>query len=274
MRRCPPRFPSSLLVCLALASGLILAAPAAQAQQRNVDLELVIAVDCSYSVDLGEFELQAGGIAQAFRSQEVIDAILQGAHGAIAVTVLQWSSQLSQEVAIPWTVVESRESAFALSVAIESMPRLTADGATSISAAIAASLRLFELSPVRGLRRVIDVSGDGRNNNGPALRAARDTAVARGVTLNGLAILNEIKTLHYYFEQQMIGGTGAFVEIANRYADYPQAMARKLVKEIVSFPISHKPPDRPAARRLAGLQPPVRITPDSGGAPAGAPWAR
>ena len=211
----------------------------------------MIAVDCSYSVDAGEFELQARGIALAFRTQEVLDAILQGAHGAIAVTVLQWSSQLSQEVAVPWTVVDSRESAFALSVAIEGMPRLTADGATSISAAIAAGIRLFELSPTRGLRRTIDVSGDGRNNNGPALRVARDTAVSRGITLNGLAILNEVQTLHLYFEQQMIGGTGAFVEVANRYSDYPEAMARKLVKEITFFPVSELP-SAPGERRLAG----------------------
>ena len=198
--------------------------------------------------------------------EEVVDAILQGGHGAIAVTVLQWSSQLSQEVAVPWTLIDSRESAVALSLAIESMPRLTADGATSISAAVAASIRLFDLSPVRGLRRVIDVSGDGRNNNGPALRAARDTAVGRGITINGLAILNEVQTLHLYFEQQMIGGTGAFVEVANRYADYPQAMARKLVKEIILLPVSKAPGGDDPGRRLAAVQPPVRSTPASAGA--------
>ena len=227
-----------------------------------MDLELVLAVDCSYSVDAGEFELQARGIALAFRTREVLDAILQGAHGAIAVTVLQWSSQLSQEVAIPWTVIDSQESAFALSVAIEAMPRLTADGATSISAAIAAGIRLFELAPTKGVRRAIDISGDGRNNNGPALRVARDTAVSRGITLNGLAILNEVQTLHLYFEQQMIGGTGAFVEVANRYTDYPEAMARKLVKEITFFPISELP-RAPAERRLAGAQPPLSSAPEA-----------
>ena len=236
-----------------------------------MDLELVIAIDCSYSVDEGEFELQAGGIGAAFRTEEVIDAILQGGHGAIAVTVLQWSSQLSQEVAIPWTLIDSRESVIALSVAIESMPRLTADGGTSISAAIAAAIRLFDHSPVQGVRRTIDVSGDGRNNNGPALRVARDTAVGRGITINGLAILNEVQTLHLYFRQQMIGGTGAFVETANRYSDYPEAMARKLVKEITTLPISEAPRQDAPRSRLAELQPPqpswVRTAPPSAGAP-------
>lgn len=269
MRRRPPQTVFTKLLPPLFAAWLLIA-PAALAQNlvqgRQVDLELILAVDCSYSVDQGEFELQAGGIAQAFRTQEVVDAILQGGHGAIAVTVLQWSSQLSQEVAVPWTLIDSRESAVALSLAIESMPRLTADGATSISAAVAASIRLFDLSPVRGLRRVIDVSGDGRNNNGPALRAARDTAVGRGITINGLAILNEVQTLHLYFEQQMIGGTGAFVEVANRYADYPQAMARKLVKEIILLPVSKAPGGDDPGRRLAAVQPPVRSTPASAGA--------
>jgi hypothetical protein len=257
--RRPPPHRRKLFAAFAAAACLFFV-PAA-AQERAVDLELVIAVDCSYSVDAGEFELQSKGIALAFRTQEVLDAIFQGAHGAIAVTVLQWSSQLSQEVAIPWTVVDSKESAFALSVAIESMPRLTADGATSISAAIAAGIRLFDLAPTQGVRRAIDVSGDGRNNNGPGLRAARDTAVSRGITVNGLAILNEVQTLHLYFEQQLIGGTGAFVEVANRYADYPQAMARKLVKEITFFPVSEAPRE-PAERRHAEAQPPVLTTPD------------
>ncbi|MEX1306384.1 MAG: DUF1194 domain-containing protein [Rhodovibrionaceae bacterium] len=271
MRRSPRPILTKTLACLGLCLWLT---PPVLAQGRQVDLELVIAVDCSYSVDLGEFELQAGGIGQAFRTQEVVDAILQGAHGAIAVTVLQWSSQLSQEVAIPWTVVDSRQSAVALSLAIESMPRLTADGATSISAAVAASLRLFERSPVRALRRVIDVSGDGRNNNGPALRAARDTAVGRGITINGLAILNEVPTLHKYFELQLIGGTGAFVEIANRYSDYPEAMARKLVKEITYFPVSRHRPEEPLESRFAAAQPPVRMTPDSGVSSEGAVFSR
>lgn len=260
MRR-PPRkcrfLPAALAVGLWL--GLV---PGAEAQDHRVDLELVLAVDCSYSVDQDEFTLQARGIALAFRTSEVIDAILQGTHGAILVSVLQWSSQVSQEVVVPWTVVDSEESALALSVAIETMPRLTAEGATSLSGAVAAGIRLFDHVPMQGLRRVIDVSGDGRNNNGPALRAARNAAVSQGITVNGLAILNEVQTLHHYFREQLIGGTGAFVEVANRYADYAEAMKRKLVKEITFFPIAENR-RAPADRNLAGTQPPAGTMPDS-----------
>lgn len=202
------------------------------AQLRAVDLNLVIAVDCSYSVDTVEFDLQRHGIADAFRDPEVQSAIAGGQHGAIAVSILQWSSRRSQIVAIPWMVVSDAASANALASAAVSMPRETIEGATSIAAAIDAASQLIAESPYPASRYVIDVQADGTNNNGPVVDDARDRALAQGITINGLTIINEISWLHFYFRNHVIGGPGAFVEIANDYKAYGRAIKRKLLREI------------------------------------------
>lgn len=209
--------------------------------QVSVDVELVLAIDCSYSVDLEEFSLQVLGLSDAFRSPEVIRAITDGRFGRIGVSVLQWSSYESQQLAIPWILVDGPDSALALSARIAEMPRLTAEGATSISSAIDASLAALDMSPFSSIRRVIDISGDGRNNSGAPLAHARARALDRNVTINGLAILNDVPTLDYYYKQQLIGGAAAFVLKANDYEDYIKAIRLKLLKEIRSFPVSDKP---------------------------------
>jgi hypothetical protein len=218
---------------------LAIAAPARQAAaQVPVDLELVLAIDCSYSVDSEEFALQVFGLSDAFRSPEVVTAIRNGRFQRIGVSVVQWSSFQSQELAVPWTLVEDSESAAALSARIEQMPRLTAEGATSISGAIDAAMDAFALSPFSSFRRVIDISGDGRNNSGPPLDLSRARAFAQNITINALAILIDIPTLDLYYREKLIGGPAAFVIKANDYEDYVKAIRLKLLKEIRSFPVS------------------------------------
>ncbi|MCH8035718.1 MAG: DUF1194 domain-containing protein [Proteobacteria bacterium] len=199
---------------------------------RQVDLELVLAIDCSYSVDAREFELQKIGLAQAFRNPGVLAAIQAGKHKTIAVSVVEWSKPGVQEVVVPWTLVRDGAGAEALAARIEAVPRLTAEGATSISSMIRFGIAYLAANPISGARRVIDISADGRNNAGRKIAAAGALARAYGVTVNGLAILNEIPTLHFYFEQQVISGPDAFVMEANDYEDYAVAILRKLIREI------------------------------------------
>jgi hypothetical protein len=203
-----------------------------------VDLTLVLAIDCSYSVDTREFALQIEGMAQAFRDPEVIQAIADGPLGRIAVSVVQWSDASHQAIAVPWTVVIGKGDAYGLAERLSTLPRLLADGGTSITAMIKFGARLLEESPVAGQRQVIDIAADGRNNNGGYPKAVRDDVADRGVTINGLAILNEVATLDRYFEQNVIVGPGSFVIVANDYAAYATAIKRKLLREILGPTLS------------------------------------
>ena len=207
-------------------------APGARAQQMAVDIELVLAIDCSYSVNSGEFDLQRQGLAQAFESAKVLRAIQGGPRGVIAVIVVQWSSQESQVVAVPWTLVYDAASARRIAQAIRSAPRLTADGATSISAMIEMGIALFAANGIAGDRQVIDISADGSNNNGRPMPLLRLYAEINKVTINGLAIIDERPELESYFEYRVITGPGAFVITANDYAAYGDAITRKLLREI------------------------------------------
>lgn len=203
-----------------------------------VDLTLVLAIDCSYSVDTREFALQIEGMAQAFRDPEVIKAIADGPLGRIAVSVVQWSDSSHQAIAVPWTVVIGQDDAYGLAQRLSALPRLLADGGTSITAMIRFGARLLESSPVLGQRQVIDIAADGRNNNGGYPKAVRDDVAERGITINGLAILNEVPTLDRYFEQNVIVGPGSFVIVANDYAAYATAIKRKLLREIIGPTLS------------------------------------
>jgi len=209
-------------------------------QELPVDLELILAVDCSYSVDAAEFRLQLDGLAEAFRRPETIEAILGGPEQRIAVTVIEWSGANSQVTVVPWTLIGDRGQAEALARRIEQAPRLTADGATSISGAILNGIERFKNNGYSALRRVIDVSTDGRNNTGPVMPIARAAANRAGVTVNGLTILTEHPTLHFYFEQRVIVGPGAFVEIANDYRAYNEAIQRKLLREIEAMQFAER----------------------------------
>ena len=227
-----------------LALAILLAAPAGQAQ-TPVDLALVLALDSSASVDESEFALQRDGLAQAFRDPEVIKAIESGPFKRIAVTVVEWAGHAEQTVDIPWTLVDGGDGALVLADRIDGLERRILTGATSIAGALTFANSLLMSTPYDSARLVIDLSGDGRNNQGPPVETVRHDVVAQGVTINGLAIVNEHPTLNYYFEDRVIGGTAAFVEVANDYADYPRAIRRKLIREIRTMNISVPRTDAP-----------------------------
>lgn len=214
---------------LALASR----APHAEAQDTRVDIALVLAFDCSYSVDAREYDLQRRGIAKAFLDAEIVTALQAGPNGRIAVTVVQWSADDIQTVAVPWRIVDGPVAAAELADRIGRMPRLAPPGSTSISAAILYSAGLLARTPFAADKRVIDVATDGINNLGPWLKDARDAALARGITINGLAIEDEVDYLRHYLRNRMIGGPGAFVEIADDYDDFERAIRIKLLREIL-----------------------------------------
>ncbi len=205
--------------------------PAAQTSYP-VDVELVLAIDCSYSVDAGEFALQKIGLAAAFRHPAVVAAIEAGPRGAIGVAVVQWSGATSQVTVVPWTLVTDAASAAALAANIEAAPRMTQEGATSISAMVAYGIGLIEANRLAGARRVIDISADGRNNTGHRIRTVAPLAAIAKVTVNGLAILNEVPTLRFYFEKYVIAGADTFAMEADDYDHYAAAILRKLIREI------------------------------------------
>lgn len=198
----------------------------------EVDLILVLAVDCSYSVDAREFRLQMDGIGQAFQTRDVHRAIESGPLGRIAVTVFQWSDAENQALSTPWTIIDGPASANAFAQKIFSIQRQLAEGGTAIGAALQFAAAAATAAPFTALRRVIDISSDGRNNRGEIVEVARDEVVARGITINGLAILNEWPTLDHYFRNSIIGGPYHFVLPANDYDAYREAIYRKLLKEI------------------------------------------
>lgn len=219
------------LAGLALSFCLLLPLPAGRADDYDVDLALVLAIDCSFSVDSHEFAVQMRGLGLAFRSAAVKKAIAQGARQRIAVTAVQWSDDRNQKVVVPWTVISGDADADELGQIFMHTPRQLTEGGTSVSTALTFAAALFGTAP-SGERRVIDVSTDGRNNSGPPVPPVRDHVVAQGITINGLTILNEWPTLNTYFESNVAGGPGHFVIPANDYDAYSEAILRKLVREI------------------------------------------
>jgi hypothetical protein len=214
----------------ALLSLVFVSEPMAQSEQH--DLALVLAIDCSFSVDHGEFRLQMEGLGKALQHPSVIAAIKQGPNQRIAILAMQWSDNDNQKVVLPWTSISSTEEAIGVGQALQATPRQLAEGGTSIGNALSAANAALASAPSAD-RKVIDVSTDGRNNMGPALGPVRDQIVLGGVTINALAITNEVPTLHIYAEKQIAGGDGNFVIKANRYEEYGAAILKKLVKEIM-----------------------------------------
>jgi hypothetical protein len=215
-----------------IALGIISSRPGAA--QTAVDLELVLAVDASGSVDQTRFELQKRGYVAAFRHSRVLQAISSGGKSAIAVTMMQWTGPSMQVDVTPWSRIGDEASAAAFATAIERAPRRLFGGGTSISGAIDYAMTLFPRSPFRGARRVIDVSGDGSNNRGRPVPLARDEAVAAGVGINGLPILAIEPDLEDYYRDNVIGGPGAFVIAAQSYDAFADAILKKLVTEIAA----------------------------------------
>jgi hypothetical protein len=197
-----------------------------------VDLALVLAVDCSSSVDEGDFRLQMDGIAAALRNPPLFDAIAAGRFKQIAVALLQWSSRKSQFVAIDWRVLKSQGDLEAVAREAERAKRNWQPGGTGLAAAITFSIALLETLPLLATRRVIDVSGDGEDNDGGNAGEARDEALARGITINGLPILNGTQGLEAYYSAQVIGGADSFLMPTANLFSFRDAMTRKLLREV------------------------------------------
>ncbi|MEP9368110.1 DUF1194 domain-containing protein [Xanthobacter sp. VNH20] len=217
----------------------LLAAPPLAAADLPVDVQLVLAVDVSFSMDPEEQALQREGYAAALISPEFLDALRLGPNGRIVVTYVEWAGEHEQRVVLPWQVIDGPESARTVSEAIRAAP-LRRVYRTSISGGLYFSADLFKNSGFRPLRKVIDVSGDGVNNQGAPVERARDEVVARGITINGLPLLLkrasnsllDIADLDLYYEDCVIGGPGAFVIPVREQAEFARAIKTKLVLEV------------------------------------------
>jgi len=248
-----------------LAAGLLaalLAPPAPARAEMPVDLELVLAVDVSGSIDNQEATLQRDGYVTALSHPKVIAAIQAGMFGRIAVTYVEWAGVNFQNTIVPWRVIHDAKSAKSFAAELADAI-FTRERYTSISGGIQYAMPLFDNNGYEGARRVIDVSGDGPNNRGIYVEAARDAALARGIIINGLPILNDrfdgfggqnLHDLDLYFEKCVVGGPGSFVVAAKDFGDFAQAIVKKLILEIADL----GPPPRviPAAERIA---PPCNI---------------
>jgi hypothetical protein len=222
-------------VLLAFA-GVLIRGDGRADQPTPVDLQLVLAVDSSGSIDADEFRLQMQGLSAAFRNPEILNAIKHGAIGAIAVTLIEWASVDQQHQSVTWTMISDEESMALFADQLAVTPRFIPGGSTSVSEALSYSGRLFATSGFASERHVIDVSGDGSNNSGMPPEGVRDRLVATGVVINGLAILNDEPNLKDYYAASVIGGPGCFVLVADSYRSFADAILHKLVQEIVTLP--------------------------------------
>jgi len=250
----------------ALAAGGVagLAAPGARVADMPgkatggmaVDAEIVFAVDVSYSMDPDEQALQREGYVQALTSREFLDALKNGMHGRIGVTYVEWAGVFDQKTIMPWRLIDGPAAAARVADEIAQAPYRRAYR-TSISGALMYAAPLFENNGYQGIRRIIDVSGDGTNNQGPPVTGLRDDVLAKGITINGLPIMlkrpnpsmMDIPDLDIYYEDCVIGGPGAFVVPIKERDQFKAATRTKLVLE------------------MAGVTPERRVVPASAAAP-------
>ena len=260
----------AVLVAGAMAGGDVagIAAPYPSDQRQltqkdaappSVDVELILAVDVSYSMDMDELAIQREGYAQAIISKEFLQALKAGPTGKIAVTYFEWAASSDQKIIIPWRVIDGPETADAVANEIMKTPIRRASR-TSISGAIYFAMPLFDENPYHGLRRVIDISGDGPNNNGAPVTGARDAALQKGITINGLPIMvkepsystMDIDNLDFYYEDCVIGGPGSFVVSIKDRDKFKEAIRTKLLLEVAGrtperkiVPVAEKEPRVP-----------------------------
>src|SRR5262245_5379572 len=230
-----------MLAVLAATAAFVVTAIAAE----PVDLLLVLASDVSRSVDAAKFKLQRDGYVAAISNPRVIEAIRSGPHGRIAVCFIEWSGIGAQKVVIDWTLIDGMKAAQDFTSQLDEAQRSFADR-TSISGGIDFAMAQFERAPIQSTRRTIDVSGDGTNNSGRDVTAARDDAVAQGVTINGLVILSEQPLswnadhtnppggLEAYYRNNVIGGPNSFVMVAENFNSFGQAILNKLIAEVAA----------------------------------------
>src|ERR1700687_6177342 len=254
----------AVLVAGAMAGGVAAPSSAGQPGHRladkeatpSVDVELALAVDVSYSMDMDELAIQREGYAQAIVSKEFLQALKAGPTGKIAITYFEWAASSDQKIIIPWRVIDGPETADAVASEIMKTPIRRASR-TSISGAINFAMPLFDENPYHGLRRVIDISGDGPNNNGAPVTGARDAALAKGITINGLPIMvkepsystMDIDNLDFYYEDCVIGGPGSFVVSIKDRDKFKEAIRTKLLLEVADrtperrmVPVAEKEP--------------------------------
>ena len=224
----------------------------------TVDVELVLAVDVSYSMDMDELALQREGYAQAIVSKEFLQALKNGPNGKILVTYFEWAASTDQKIIIPWRLIDGPETADAVANEIIKTPVRRASR-TTLSGAINFAMPLFDENPPRGIRRGIDISGDGPNNNGAPVVVARDAALEKGVIINGLPIMvkepsystMDIDNLDLYYEDCVIGGPGSFVVTIKERDKFKEAIRTKLLLEVAG-----RTPERPVVP-AAGREPRV-----------------
>ena len=250
--------PLSFLFFVGFLAALTAPNQAQTAEGMKVDLELLLGVDVSGSVDELEAELQRAGYIAAFRDPTIHRVIAGGRQGRIAVSYVEWAGGFYKRVIADWTVIDGAETAEAFaehleSVSIERGPR------TSISGIIDYAVPRFAENAYNGFRRVLDISGDGPNNNGRGVKEARDEAVAAGITINGLPIVNDrpsrwgrppMRNLDLYYKACVIGGFGSFYVVAEGFESFAQAIRKKLILEIAGV--------TPGEPKLRAAPPPLR----------------
>jgi Protein of unknown function (DUF1194) len=241
--------------------------PAGKAENTNVDVELAIAVDVSYSMDPDEQALQREGYVTALTSPEFLNAVRSGMHGRVAVTYFEWAGVADQKVIMPWRLIDGPATAKAVADEIGAAPYRRAYR-TSISGALLFAAPLFERSGYRGIRRVIDVSGDGSNNQGPPVAIVRDEVLTKGMTINGLPIMLkpvmpgslDLDDLDVYYEDCVIGGPGAFVVPIKEREQFKEATRTKLVLEIAGLKPERSPADAPSIMPASAESPRISCT--------------
>ncbi|WP_245414139.1 DUF1194 domain-containing protein [Nitratireductor sp. StC3] len=222
-----------------------------------VDVELVLAVDVSLSMSPSELDIQREGYVAALVHEQVLAAIRSGLHGKIAVTYFEWAGETSQRLVVPWTRIASRADAEAFVALLTATPARSARR-TSISSGLLFAESLFENNGFRGMKRVIDVSGDGPNNQGPPVDEARDGLVARGIVVNGLPLMTnsgmttrfDLPDLDRYYAHCVIGGPGSFVIPVTEWSHFPETIRRKLVLELAGRPPNRTRPSSDRAARV------------------------
>ena len=242
--------------CMALFSAL-LALPSRAGAPIHVDVELVLAVDISYSMDFDELALQREGYITALTSAEFVNALRGGGHGKIALIYVEWAGTHEQTVVVPWTLIDGKAAADAFAAKLAAAP-VRRTYRTSISGGLIFSAAQFGTSDFKGVRRVIDISGDGTNNQGPLIEPTRDEIVKKGIIINGLPLMLkaptgsmlDINDLHVYYEDCVIGGTGSFVIPVRDRAQFVSAVRQKLILEVSGI----TPPS--IAKKLPAASPP------------------
>lgn len=243
------RWPESgALVALGVFLGLVHGDVRPLRAQEAVDVELILAVDVSLSMSPAEMEIQRDGYAAALTHETVIQAIQSGLHGRIALAYFEWAGNFSHRVVVPWTLIATAEDAARVAERLNVDPPTSARR-TSISGAIDFAADLFAESGFQGQRRVLDISGDGPNNQGRPVTEARDALVAGGVVINGLPLMTrdgltttyDVDDLDTYYAECVIGGPGAFMIPVNDWSQFPEAVRRKLVIELADGDVLRHP---------------------------------